>query len=91
MFVLPFPHKLFKCLLLKPKTLCMLLLLFLSPNLPPYKSTFSLFPKQTNNPKPCKSKCCILKIKILKKNLKNYAHQKCHTFIKLVKTSQNLS
>jgi hypothetical protein len=46
----------------QPKTLCMFLLLFFAPNLPPYKSTLSLFPKQTNNPKPCKNKCCIIKI-----------------------------
>ncbi len=58
MYVLALPHKLFKCLLPKPKTLCMLLLIFLSPNSPSYKSTLSLFPKQTNKPKPCKSKCC---------------------------------
>jgi hypothetical protein len=68
----------------------MLLLLLLFPNLPPYKSTLSLFPKQANNPKPCKSKCYIIKI-LKNKYFKNYAHQKCHTFIKLVKTSEDLS
>jgi hypothetical protein len=90
MYVLALPHKLFKCLLLKPKTLWTLLLLVLSPNSPPYKSTLSLFPKQTNNPKPCKSKCCIINIS-KNKYFKNYAHQNCHTVIKLVKTSQDLS
>ncbi len=57
MYVLAFPHKLFKCLLPKPKTLCTLLLLFLSPNLPSYQTTLNLFPEQTNKPKPCKTKC----------------------------------
>jgi hypothetical protein len=88
MYVLTLPYKLFKCLLPKPKTLCTLLLLLLSPNWPPYKSTLILFFKQTNNPKPCKKKCCKIKIN---KYFKNYAHQKCHTLVKLVKTSQVLS
>jgi hypothetical protein len=90
MYVLTLSYKLFKCLLPKPKTLCTLLLLLLSPNWPPYKSTLILFLKQTNNPKPCKKKCCKIKIKI-NKYLKNYAHQKCHTRVKLVKASQVLS
>jgi hypothetical protein len=69
MYVLALPHKLFKCLLLKPKTLCTLLLLLLSAKSPPYKSALSLFPKQTNNPKHCKSKCCRIK-KLKNKYLK---------------------
>ncbi len=45
MYVLALLHKLFKCLVPKPKALCTFLLLLLSPNSPPYKSTLSLFPK----------------------------------------------
>ncbi len=45
MYVLALPQKLFKCLLPKPKTLCTLLFLFLSPNSLPYNSALSLFPK----------------------------------------------
>ncbi len=62
MYVLTLPSNLFKCLLPKQKTLCTLLLLLPSPNSPPYKSTLSLFLKQTSNPKPCKKKCCRIKI-----------------------------
>jgi hypothetical protein len=74
MYVLAIPHKLFKCLLIKPKTLYTLLLLLPSANSPPYKSTSSLFPKQTNNPKPWKSICCIIKFK--KTNISKTMHIK---------------
>jgi hypothetical protein len=89
-YVLAFPHKLFKCLLPKPKTLCTLFFRLLFPNSSPYKSTLNLFLKQTNNPKPYKSKCCIIK-KNSKLYFKNYAHQRCRTLVKLIKTNQDLS
>ncbi len=45
MYVLVFLHKLFKCLMPKPKTLCTFLFLLLSPNSLLYKPNLSLFPK----------------------------------------------